>query len=146
MPTVEVNLHIDAPAEDVWHAVTRIEDYPDYMSSVRSTTVREVTGQSRVSEWSVLLKGSILEWVEQDKVDDATWTMTFHQLSGDLDHFEGYWKVAPDARGGSLVTFLVEFEVGIPLLADMLDPVASKALRDNAEQMLTAIEQRVVRS
>ncbi|MET7293860.1 SRPBCC family protein [Streptomyces griseoloalbus] len=144
MPTVEVKLSIAAPAEETWQAVSRIEDYADYMDSVNSVRVTDSSGTRRVSEWSVLLKGSTLEWVEEDEIDDADRTMTFRQLTGDLDHFGGYWRVDPDGDHGSVTTFFVEFEIGIPLLADMLNPVAAKALRDNAEQMLTSIEQRVV--
>lgn len=146
MPTVEVKLSIAAPAQATWQAVSRIEDYADYMENVNSVRVIESSGAQRVSEWSVLLKGSTLEWVEEDEIDDAERVMTFRQRSGDLDRLDGYWRVDPDGDHASVTTFFVEFEIGIPLLADMLDPVAAKALRDNARQMLTAIEQRVVAS
>ncbi|MFI9202526.1 type II toxin-antitoxin system RatA family toxin [Streptomyces sp. NPDC053048] len=144
MPHVEVNLPIDAPVADAWRAVTRLEDYAAYMENVESVTV---LGQSesgaRVSEWSVLLKGSVLEWVEEDELDEATRTMTFTQVSGDLDEFTGYWRVEDAGDGTSVVTFSVDFEIGIPLLADMLNPVATKALRENSEHMLRAIERRI---
>ncbi|MFD9721436.1 type II toxin-antitoxin system RatA family toxin [Streptomyces sp. NPDC059076] len=144
MPHVEVNLPIDAPVSDAWRAVTRLEDYADYMENVESVTVRGQTDAgARVSEWSVLLKGSVLEWVEEDELDEATRTMTFTQVSGDLDEFRGYWRVEDGGRGTSVVTFSVDFEIGIPLLADMLNPVAAKALRENSEHMLRAIERRI---
>jgi ribosome-associated toxin RatA of RatAB toxin-antitoxin module len=146
VPVVEVNLRIAAPVEDAWRAVTRIEDYPEYMDNVQWVRVGGRDGDARISEWSVLLKGSVLEWVEKDVVDEAARTMTFHQVNGDLDHFSGYWRVTPDESDGSLVSLFVEFEIGIPLLAEMLDPVAAKALRENSEQMLRAIEQRVAAS
>ncbi|MCF3141670.1 type II toxin-antitoxin system RatA family toxin [Streptomyces platensis] len=144
MPHVEVNLRIQAPAEETWRAVTRLEDYAAYMENVESVTVRGASHGKRVSEWSVLLKGSVLEWVEEDQLDEATRTMTFDQVSGDLDRFTGYWRVDPQDADASLVTFSVDFEIGIPLLADMLNPVATKALRENSEQMLRAIERRLV--
>jgi ribosome-associated toxin RatA of RatAB toxin-antitoxin module len=144
MPHVEVELPIRAPAADAWRAVTRLEDYADYMENVESVTVLGTTGTgARVSEWSVLLKGSVLEWVEEDELDESTRTMTFHQISGDLDEFEGHWRVDDAGDGTSVVVFSVDFEIGIPLLADMLNPVASKALRENSEHMLRAIEQRI---
>jgi len=37
----------------------------------------------------------------------------------------------------------VRFEIGMPMLADMLNPVAARALRDNSEQMLREIERKV---
>jgi ribosome-associated toxin RatA of RatAB toxin-antitoxin module len=144
VPHVEVNLRIDAPVDEAWRAVTRLEDYADFMDNVESVTVRGEEGGQRVSSWSVLLKGSILEWEETDELDEANRVMTFHQLSGDLDEFTGSWRVEEVDGGASLVSFSVDFEIGIPLLADMLNPVAAKALRENSEQMLRAIEQRIV--
>ncbi|MGW0332539.1 type II toxin-antitoxin system RatA family toxin [Streptomyces sp. NPDC003011] len=144
MPHVEVNLPIEAPAADAWQAVTRLEDYAAYMENVESVTVLgETEGGARTSEWSVLLKGSVLEWVEVDELDEANRVMSFSQVSGDLDEFNGYWRVEDRGDGTSVVTFSVDFEIGIPLLADMLNPVASRALRENSEHMLRAIEQRI---
>ncbi|MFJ9648363.1 type II toxin-antitoxin system RatA family toxin [Streptomyces sp. NPDC101206] len=144
MPHVEVNLPIKAPAADAWRAVTRLEDYADYMENVESVTVlgESETG-TRTSEWSVLLKGSVLEWVEEDELDEDRRVMSFSQVSGDLDEFTGYWRVDDAGDGTSVVVFSVDFEIGIPLLADMLNPVAAKALRENSEHMLRAIERRI---
>lgn len=144
MPHVEVHLPIEAPAADAWRAVTRLEDYAAYMENVESVTVLGEDGDGvRTSAWSVLLKGSVLEWVEKDELDEEERVMTFSQTSGDLDEFTGYWRVDDTGDGTSVVTFSVTFEIGIPLLADMLNPVASKALRENSEHMLRAIERRI---
>lgn len=144
MPHVEVNLPIKAPAAHAWRAVTRLEDYAGYMENVESVTVlgESETG-TRTSAWSVLLKGSLLEWVEEDELDEANRVMSFSQISGDLDEFTGYWRVDDHGDGSSVVVFSVDFEIGIPLLADMLNPVAAKALRENSEHMLRAIERRI---
>ncbi|MFE3578247.1 type II toxin-antitoxin system RatA family toxin [Streptomyces vinaceus] len=144
MPHVEVTLPIQAPAADAWRAVTRLEDYADYMENVESVTVLGATpAGARTSEWSVLLKGSVLEWVEEDELDEERRVMSFSQVSGDLDEFTGYWRVDDAGDGTSVVVFSVDFEIGIPLLADMLNPVAAKALRENSEHMLRAIERRI---
>ncbi|WP_455410006.1 type II toxin-antitoxin system RatA family toxin [Streptomyces hiroshimensis] len=144
MPHVEVNLPIKAPAADTWQAVTRLEDYAAYMENVESVTVLgETAAGTRTSEWSVLLKGSVLEWVEEDELDEENRVMSFTQVSGDLDEFTGYWRVEDCGDGTSVVVFSVDFEIGIPLLADMLNPVATRALRENSEHMLRAIERRI---
>ncbi|ARZ72340.1 SRPBCC family protein [Streptomyces sp. HU2014] len=144
MPHVEVKLPIKAPAADAWKAVTRLEDYAAYMENVESVTVLgETAAGTRTSEWSVLLKGSVLEWVEEDELDEDKRVMTFTQVSGDLDEFKGYWQVEDRGDGTAVVVFSVDFEIGIPLLADMLNPVATRALRENSEHMLSAIERRI---
>ncbi|MFI0773160.1 type II toxin-antitoxin system RatA family toxin [Streptomyces sp. NPDC021212] len=144
MPHVEVNLPIKAPAADAWEAVTRLEDYATFMDNVESVTVLgESESGVRTSAWSVLLKGSVLEWVEEDELDEENRVMSFSQTSGDLDEFTGSWRIEDAGDGTSVVVFSVDFEIGIPLLADMLNPVAARALRENSEHMLRAIEQRI---
>jgi ribosome-associated toxin RatA of RatAB toxin-antitoxin module len=124
---------------ETWSAVKDIEAYPRFMENVRSVEVVSDSDGTRVSKWSTLLKGSILEWTEAETMDDAAGRIEFHQLDGDLDVFAGYWQVTPDP-GGVLVELSVDFEIGIPLLADMLNPVAARALKQNSESMLREIE------
>lgn len=143
MPHVEISIPVKAPAAEAWAAVKRLEDYSEYMESVESVTMlAETDAGVRTSEWSVLLKGSVLEWVEEDVLDEENRIMSFSQTSGDLDEFTGYWRVDADGDN-AVVVFFCDFEIGIPLLADMLNPVATKALRENAESMLAALERRI---
>ncbi len=145
MPIVEVGHTIDAAPAEAWVAVVDIESYGERMDNVRSVKITDqVSPDVRVSTWSTFLKGSILEWVEEDTLDHERMRITFHQVSGDLERFSGYWSVTPVDEGGTRITLYVDFEIGIPLLADMLNPVAATALRENALQMLTAIEERVM--
>ncbi|MCL6739373.1 type II toxin-antitoxin system RatA family toxin [Streptomyces neyagawaensis] len=144
MPLVQVEITIAAPPEDSWKAVVDVESYSACMDSVQSVVVLEGSGEDRrTTAWSVRLKGSVLEWVEAEQLDHASRRFDFHQVSGDLAHFVGHWAVRPSDGGGSLVSLTVEFEIGIPLLAEMLNPVAAAALRDNARQMLQALERRL---
>jgi len=146
MPHVEVELTIDAPPKAVWATVIDIESYPEAMEDVRSVGIVEETGPgTRTTAWSVRLKGSVLEWTEEERLDHDAMRVDFQQVSGDLANFCGYWKVrsADDGRS-SIVTLNVDFDIGIPLLADMLNPVASAALRENSQQMLAALEQRLM--
>ena len=143
MPNVEVSWEIDAPLDEVWRAVNDIEAYPGYMDNVRRVEILSSDGDERVSSWSVLLKGSVLEWTELETVDLGQRRIDFRQLDGDLDLFAGAWQLDVGEGGRVTVSLDVEFEIGIPLLADMLNPVAARALRDNSAQMLSEIERQV---
>ena len=44
--------------------------------------------------------------------------------------FRGVWRVAA-TEAGTEIEFTAEFDLGMPTLADILDPVAESALRDN---------------
>jgi ribosome-associated toxin RatA of RatAB toxin-antitoxin module len=141
MPTVEVSLPLAVPPEEAWQTILDVESYPDRMENVRSVRLLDGAGsERRRAAWSVLLRGSVLEWVEKEYLDSASHTIRFEQESGDLDLFSGYWSVEAVDDQQSLVTLHVEFDIGIPLLAGMLNPIAKTALEENATSMLRALE------
>ncbi|GDY29630.1 type II toxin-antitoxin system RatA family toxin [Gandjariella thermophila] len=143
MPQVTLDMQINAPAEAVWHVVTDVERYPESMRSVRSASILDEESETtRRTAWSVTLKGSILEWEERETLDPGRMVMRFHQLSGDMEVFDGEWTVEAVDATHSTVRLTVEFEIGIPLLADMLNPVAQRSLRENCIEMLRGIEVR----
>ncbi|WP_067475366.1 type II toxin-antitoxin system RatA family toxin [Nocardia amamiensis] len=148
MQQVHVTHTMLSPIDDVWAAIKNITAYPTFMKNVEEVTLlvdvddADLSGH-RLSAWRVWLKGSILEWTEREQIDNDTRTLRFEQVDGDLEIFLGYWRVDRDADGLVRVEFNVEFEIGIPLLADMLNPVAATALRDNSTTMLREIEHRV---
>src|SRR3954468_10648089 len=116
MPTVDVEMTMHAPLQAVWKAVVDVESYPRYMENVKSVReVRRLPDGSRETEWSVLLKGSMLEWIERDEVFEADRRVSFAQIDGDLEVFEGEWTVTELADGAVLVRLFVTFDIGIPL-------------------------------
>lgn len=143
MPEVNVDVEIAAPIDAVWKTIREIEDYPRYMENVRAVRVISDEGSTRTSEWSTLLKGSVLEWTEEEHIDAFDHRITFNQLDGDLDLFAGHWQLETLSPTSTRATLFVSFEIGIPLLADMLNPVAVRALRENSQHMLRGIEERV---
>ena len=138
MPVVCVNLDIAADPAVVWQKVCNVADYPTFMDDVQSIEIIE-DGPVRTTSWSVLLKGSVLEWTERETLDEAALRIEFTQIDGDLDRFDGHWLIRPRV-GGSSVQLEVDFDIGIPLLADMLNPVAERALRENSERMLRGLD------
>jgi ribosome-associated toxin RatA of RatAB toxin-antitoxin module len=142
MPAVEVRLTMGVSAAAAWRAVPAVEDYPAFMDSVRDVRIEEELGDgTRLTHWSVLLKGSVLEWTERETVLEESRRLEFEQVEGDLDLVKGVWSVT-ETDGGCTVRLEVDFDIGIPLLAEMLNPVAARALHENSAQMLRAIERR----
>jgi ribosome-associated toxin RatA of RatAB toxin-antitoxin module len=143
MPEVKVDLVIDAPIQTVWETVIDVEKYQDTMDTVRSVRIVEQRDDRvRRAAWSVLLKGSILEWEEEEHLDPEAHRIGFRQLSGDLEHFDGRWALDEIGPERTTVLFEVVFEIGIPLLAEMLNPVAQRSLQENCTEMLRGIERR----
>lgn len=141
MPEVSIDLKIRASIDRVWDTVIDVARYQDSMDTVRSVRIVESAGPSnRTTAWSVLLKGSVLEWEEEERLDHQNHTISFNQLRGDLDHFDGLWSLEPLGLQLTRVAFDVSFEIGIPMLADMLNPVAKRSLQENCTEMLRGIE------
>ena len=57
-------------------------------------------------------------------------TITFRQLEGDIAVFDGSWQCV-EAAQGSEVLFSANLDMGIPSLADALEPIAVRTLIDN---------------
>ncbi|MER5867106.1 SRPBCC family protein [Kitasatospora sp. NPDC002040] len=143
MPRVDVELPIALPPDTVWPAVVDVEAYPHCMTGVDSVVITEQTDdRHRTTAWSVQLQGSVLRWTEAEVIDPVARRFDFRQISGDLGEFAGHWSVSA-APGGSTVALHVDFDLGIPLLSEMLNPVAATALRENAEEMLAALRRRL---
>ncbi len=141
MPTVEVGVQLAVSPDMAWDTIIDVESYPRRMHNVQSVRLLPESGEGfRRAAWSVLLRGSVLRWVEREYLDAPARVVRFEQESGDLDLFSGYWSVQPHGSGGSDVRLHVDFDIGIPLLADMLNPIAKTALTDNAVLMLQALE------
>lgn len=144
MPKVTIDQDIRAPIERVWDTLLDIESYEESMETVR--WARLVGGddeRARRAEWSVLLKGSILEWEEEEQLDHEAHKVVFKQLRGDLEFFDGYWMLEEVGPNETRAHFEVEFEIGIPMLAEMLNPVAQRSLEENCAQMLRDFERSV---
>ncbi|MFF2044455.1 type II toxin-antitoxin system RatA family toxin [Kitasatospora sp. NPDC048239] len=132
MPSVSI--HILAPAISPAEAYRRISDfgrYPELTETVENVVVQEPSADGSVlSEWTVHFRNGLLKWSERDTFHPEELAISFEQVKGDFAEFRGDWKVEADGEG-TLVRFLAEFDLGIPTLAAILDPVAETALRGN---------------
>ena len=57
-------------------------------------------------------------------------SITFRQVEGDAAVFDGSWECV-DAGHGSEIVFAARLDMGIPSLADALEPIAVRTLIDN---------------
>ncbi len=131
MRTVRLRLHVPhKPASDVYATLADFERYPELSDAVRSVAVTKVSGNLTVSRWEVTFRAGLLRWTEEDTFDPRTLSITFRQLEGDIALFDGSWKCI-DATPGSEIVFSARLDMGIPSLADALEPIAARTLIDN---------------
>ena len=139
MRSVTLTAHV--PGQDAARVYARLSDlasYPDHSESVRSVTVIGVTGDVTLSRWEVAFRNGILRWSEQDTFDRAGLRIDFTQLEGDVEEFAGTWQCT-DLDGGCRVRFDARIDLGVPTLADVLEPIATRALLDNTASIVRGL-------
>ncbi|WP_067542469.1 type II toxin-antitoxin system RatA family toxin [Nocardia crassostreae] len=127
-----------APAAEAADSFDRISDfarYPEVTDAVVSVDYAESGDRGLISAWVVKFRRGLLCWTERDVFDRAAGTIEFEQLTGDFTSFHGRWRITGTERGAE-IGFTAEFDLGMPTLADILDPVAESALRDNITRIL----------
>ena len=131
MRTIRIRLHVPhKPASDVYATIADFERYPTLCEAVQKVAVTERSGNRTVSQWEVTFRAGLLCWTEEDTFDPHALTIAFHQLEGDVAVFDGTWQCV-DVAQGSEVLFSADLDLGIPSLADALEPIAARTLIAN---------------
>ncbi|HET6275237.1 MAG TPA: aromatase/cyclase [Candidatus Cybelea sp.] len=139
MPYVECSIVIDAPARRVYELAKDQERFPQFMPDVETVTVLERRAASAISRWKTLVEEAPIEWTEEDRFDDAALRIDYQLIEGDLDKFEGAWTFE-HREGATHVVLGVEYDFGVPTLAELIGPTLEKKVRENSEMMLAALK------
>jgi ribosome-associated toxin RatA of RatAB toxin-antitoxin module len=139
MRTLCLRLHVPhQPASDVYATLADFERYPDLCDAVQNVAVTEVSEDLTVSSWEVTFRAGLLRWTEEDTFDPGALSITFRQLEGDIAIFDGSWQCV-DAAPGSEIVFSARLDMGIPSLADALEPIAVRTLIDNIASIVRGL-------
>jgi ribosome-associated toxin RatA of RatAB toxin-antitoxin module len=131
MRSVRLRLHVPhKSANDVYATLADFERYPELSDAVKSVAITEVSDNVTVSRWEVTFRAGLLRWTEEDTFDPDALSITFRQLDGDIAVFDGSWRCS-DAAQGSEIVFAARLDMGIPSLADALEPIAVRTMTDN---------------
>ncbi len=136
-----VQLDLTVPSRDAGECYATLADlarYPEFSPAVRRVEVTEAGDGCTVSSWEVTFRAGLLRWVEEDRYDPAGRRIEFRQLEGDVAVFEGSWTCT-DADAGARVTFAARLDMGIPSLADALEPIAVRTLVDNTVAIVSGL-------
>jgi ribosome-associated toxin RatA of RatAB toxin-antitoxin module len=137
--SVQLDLTIPSrSAVDVYATLADFARYPEFSPAVRSVTVTDVGDQTTVSRWEVTFRAGLLRWVEEDRFNPAMQRIDFHQIEGDVAIFDGSWTCT-DTTDGTRITFAARLDMGIPSLADALEPIAVRTLVDNTVAIVSGL-------
>lgn len=115
------------------------------MPDVQSVTIVERGPKRVVSRWKTLVEDAPIEWLEEDLFDDSSLRIEYRLIEGDLDRFDGSWIFVDDGNGGTSVDLQVEYDFGIPTLAELIGPILEQKVRENSEMMLAALKREAER-
>lgn len=130
MPEVTLDIHVpDSPAAKVFDRLRDFAAYPEYTDAIREVRVTEVDENTIDSQWSANFRNGVLCWSERDRIDPVDLTIGFTQTDGDFEQFDGGWYVQQDGAA-TTIRFTAVFDLGIPSLASLIDPIAARTLLD----------------
>jgi ribosome-associated toxin RatA of RatAB toxin-antitoxin module len=130
MPDVTLDILVpDLAAAEVFDRLRDFSAYPDYTDAVREVRVTGVDADTVDSQWEANFRNGVLCWSERDRFDPDGLTIGFTQTEGDFECFEGGWSVRPEGAGAA-ARFTAAFDLGIPSLAPLIDPIAARTLLD----------------
>jgi len=141
MPYVESTIVIDAPAQRVYELAKDQEHFPQFMPDVETVTILQRRPDGVISRWKTLVEEAPIEWTEDDRFDDAALRIDYQLIEGDLDKFEGAWTFE-NRDGRTHVVLGVDFDFGVPTLAELIGPTLERKVRENGEMMLAALKRQ----
>lgn len=142
MPYIECTVLVKGDAGQAYELAKKMEDYPIFMENLDSVKVVERGEGYTITDWVAKVDGRKFQWQEKDVFDDEGRVITYKQTTGDLKKFEGQWTFEEDQEG-TRITLTVDFEMGIPMIAAMLNPILKKKVKSNSDAMLEAIKRKV---
>jgi ribosome-associated toxin RatA of RatAB toxin-antitoxin module len=139
MPYVECSIDVAAPAATVYELAKEQDRFPEFMPDVETVVILERHPDHVITRWKTLVEDAPIEWTEKDVFDDTNLRIDYKLIEGDLDTFEGAWTFVEDG-GTTRVVLGVDYDFGVPTLAELIGPTLEKKVRENSEMMLAALK------
>ena len=142
MPYVESKINIKGQGQKIYDIIKDMAAYPSFMKDLVSVEILERGDNYTVSHWVSNVDGRKIVWTERATFYPDDLKITYAQTDGDLKKMEGQWIIQPQGEECE-VSLVVDFEFGIPMIAGLLNPILKKKVRENSENMLSAIKEQI---
>lgn len=139
MPYVETTIDIAAPRRRIYDLAKDMERYAEFMPDVEYVRIVRRDGNTTITRWKTLVEEAPIEWTEEDIFDDERTRIDYRLLDGDLDKFEGSWTFE-ERDGVTHVVLGVDYDFGVPTLAELIGPILHKKVEENSLMMLRALK------
>ena len=139
MRTVELDTYAPGSSrESVFSAVADTSGYAAHTDTVLNVAVDQVAPGRTRSAWAVRFRDGVLKYVSEEVADGDSGEIRFHAIDGDLELFEGVWRISGDGDG-TTINLQATFDSGLGTLSDIVDPIAEQTLRDNFRAVLSGL-------
>jgi ribosome-associated toxin RatA of RatAB toxin-antitoxin module len=125
-------------AAETYSILCDFECYPKHSQSVQKVEIKSSSEEEVISVWEVDFRGGTLCWIEREVFEPDAKIINFEQIEGDIEHFSGQWQVQ-EQENGCLLSFSAQFDMGIPSLSQIIDPIAASALRENITSIIQGL-------
>jgi ribosome-associated toxin RatA of RatAB toxin-antitoxin module len=139
MPYVQTEIDIAAPRKVIYELAKDMERYSEFMPDVEYVKIVRRDGAKTVTRWKTLVEDAPIEWTEEDIFDDERTRIDYRLIEGDLDKFEGAWTFE-ERDGMTHVVLGVDYDFGVPTLAELIGPILQKKVEENSLMMLRALK------
>lgn len=139
---VKEEIEINAPAEVVYNVASQTEKFPEFIPDVKVIKILDKKDNQQQTYWEANIDGIMFKWEELDVFNLEDLSVEYKLIKGDVDKFEGYWKVNPLSNDKSRLTLYLDFDVNIPMLANLIMPTIRFKVKKNVQSMLKAIKER----
>jgi|AMFO01.1.fsa_nt_gi Predicted integral membrane protein len=136
MPVVDKTVHIEAPVEDVFDLITRVEEFPAYVSLLKE--VRPI-GKGTY-HWCIELCGIRLAW--DGVVTERIRPRRFAWKSCSGQPNSGAFTLQPEGEG-TQVRFRMEYRFRDAWLERLLTPVLGYFLDKASDEALAHVKERL---
>jgi ribosome-associated toxin RatA of RatAB toxin-antitoxin module len=128
----------DRDADELYALVKEFDRYPDLTEHVKVVDMTHLGDGRARSRWEVQVGDGLLRWVEEDRFDDASRTIRFDQVEGDMQSFTGDWAILQEGDD-AVVALDAEFDLGMASLGALVEPIAERILRESFALMLKGL-------
>ena len=140
---IKVSRLMKAKKWKVIRLMTRVWEFPEYISCVKEVSVLEKKRDKVKTKWRIEIDNVPMMWVEEDTLALRQNKITFKAIEGDIQEFWGEWSFS-DHPQGTEVTANVYMKIDIPAIRDFTETYVKKLLIRNFEAILQGLEDRLV--
>jgi ribosome-associated toxin RatA of RatAB toxin-antitoxin module len=132
--------------EFAWKIISDYSRYEAFMENVDKVNILERTLNEGKSEWFVTVEEAPLKWIERDYYDSDNFELRFESIDGDFENINGKWKVEDFQNEGIKIYFSIDYNLGIPVIEEVLGHILKEKMKTNIDSMIHAIKDELTKS